>query len=101
MPEIATAISAPLAKTEKIVMINSGDGSGGASRLTRDVTDVVAQVPSVLEALTGLKLGDLASHLPGLGEKVGGSEVVSKLRSAVLEKAAEAPIALEGPDQKS
>jgi len=79
-------------------MINSGEGSGGASRLTRDVTDVVAQVPSVLEALTGLNLGDLASHLPGLGHKTGAEEVVSKLRSAVLEKVEEAPVMLQGPD---
>lgn len=66
MPEIASAISAPLAKTEKIVMINSDGQGGGASKLTKDVTNVVAQLPSILEALTGMDLGDLASKIPGL-----------------------------------
>jgi len=101
MPEIASAISAPLAKTEKIVMINSGEGGGGASRLTRDVTDVVAQMPAVLEALTGIDLGALAAQLPGLGHpaKQGSQPVTSA--APVARKAAEPPIALEGPEAAS
>src|SRR3954449_327639 len=52
LPELAAAVSAPLAQTEKIVMIGNGDGSG-ASKITRDVTNIMAELPEVLEALTG------------------------------------------------
>jgi flotillin len=68
LPEIAAAVSAPLAKTDKIVMISGGgNGSGpGAAKITRDVTQVVAELPEVIEALTGLKLGDVAKRIPGV-----------------------------------
>src|SRR6266496_1154791 len=46
LPEVAGKISEPLAKMEKMVIINSGNGvGGGASRLTGDVTQIVAQLP--------------------------------------------------------
>jgi flotillin len=68
LPEIAAAVSAPLAKTDKIVMISGGgNGSGpGAAKITRDVTQVVAELPEVIEALTGLKLGDMTKRIPGV-----------------------------------
>jgi flotillin len=71
LPELASAVAQPLAKTDKIVVINSGgDGNSGtgASRITRDVTDTVAQLPAVIEALTGLSLIDLLKNLPALKE---------------------------------
>jgi flotillin len=69
LPELASAVSAPLAQTDKIVMIGGGNGSGpGASRITRDVTQMMAELPSVLEALTGKKFEDLASKIPGVGD---------------------------------
>jgi flotillin len=65
LPEIAAAVSAPLAKMEKMVVINSGDGKGGgASRVTADVTQIIAQLPPMVEALTGLKLDELISRIP-------------------------------------
>jgi flotillin len=63
LPELASAVSAPLARTDKIVMIGS-NGSNGASRITRDVTTVMSELPAVLEALTGMKLDDLAKRIP-------------------------------------
>jgi flotillin len=67
LPELATAVSAPLAQTDRIVMIGGGNGgTPGASRITRDVTDVVSELPAVLEALTGIKLDDLAKRVPGM-----------------------------------
>jgi len=67
LPEVARAISEPLTKTEKIVIINSGNGSGGgASKITKDVTDIIAQLPPVLEALTGMNLQQLFQKLPEL-----------------------------------
>jgi flotillin len=66
LPELASAVSAPLAQTDRIVMIGSDGGSPGASRITRDVTNVVAELPSILEALTGVNLEDLAKRVPGM-----------------------------------
>lgn len=73
MPEIARAVSEPLSKTDRIVMVSS-DGPG-ASRLTRDITGVLAELPPVLEALTGVKLSELAKKIPHLGEKGAPGEV--------------------------
>jgi flotillin len=67
LPDVAAAIAQPLSKTEKIVIINSGNGSGGgASRVTKDVADIIAQLPPVLESLTGLNLEQLIHKIPQL-----------------------------------
>jgi flotillin len=68
LPQVAAAISEPLSKTERIVIINSGDGGGGASKLTQDVADIVAQVPATVEALTGVDLIETLKNLPGIGD---------------------------------
>jgi flotillin len=66
LPELAAAVSAPLAKTDRIVIIG-GDGAGaGASKITGDVTRIVAELPAVLEALTGMKFDEIARRVPGL-----------------------------------
>ncbi|MCB9892577.1 MAG: flotillin family protein [Planctomycetes bacterium] len=60
LPELARAIAEPLSKTEKIVIVGgSGDGGAGASRVTRDVTNILAQLPPAVEALTGVDFKDL------------------------------------------
>lgn len=67
LPEIAAAISAPLARTERIVVIGGGEGGGaGASRVTADITNVMAQLPPVIEALTGVDLGQVVANLPAM-----------------------------------
>jgi flotillin len=75
LPELAAAVASPLARTDKIVMIG-GDGSGGigASRITKDVTQIVAELPAVLEALTGVKLEDMAGRLQGLRRENGAAD---------------------------
>jgi flotillin len=72
LPEIAGRISEPLSKTEKIVIINSGNGpGGGASKLTGDVTQIMAQLPPVLESLTGVKFEKLLEQVPALKNAMG------------------------------
>src|ERR671939_1657144 len=66
LPQLAAAVSAPLAQTDKIVMIGGNGSSPRASKITKDVTQVVAELPEVLEALTGMKLSDLAKRVPGV-----------------------------------
>jgi flotillin len=74
LPELAAAVAEPLSKTEKIVMINGGNGDGvGAHKVTRDVTKIVAELPELLEALTGKRLDDLVKALPGAARE-GGSD---------------------------
>ncbi len=67
LPEIAGRISEPLAKMDKMVIINSGNGpGGGASKLTGDVTQIMAQLPPILESLTGVKFEKLLEQVPAL-----------------------------------
>ena len=56
LPELARAVAEPLAKVDKIVMVGDVDG---APKLTGQVASVLAQLPTVVESLTGLKLADL------------------------------------------
>jgi len=65
LPKVAAAIAEPLAKTDRIVIINTGgDGGAGASRVTQDVASIIAQVPATVEALTGVDLVETISDLP-------------------------------------
>ena len=72
LPEVAGKISEPLSKMEKMVIINSGSGpGGGASKLTGDVTQIIAQLPPVLESLTGVKFEKLLEQVPALRNAMG------------------------------
>jgi flotillin len=75
LPELAGKISEPLSKTEKIVIINSGGGpGGGASKLTGDVTQIVSQLPPVIESLTGIKFEKLLEQVPAFKRAMGKDE---------------------------
>ena len=72
LPDVAGRISEPLSKMEKMVIINSGNGpGGGASKLTGDVTQIMAQLPPVLESLTGVKFEKLLQQIPALKNAMG------------------------------
>ena len=50
----------------------SGNGpGGGASKLTGDVTQIMAQLPPVLESLTGVKFEKLLQQIPALKNAMG------------------------------
>jgi flotillin len=79
LPEVAAKISEPLSKTEKMVIINSGNGvGGGASKLTGDVTQIVAQLPPIIESLTGIKFEKLLEQVPSLRKSMSKPEVPEK-----------------------
>jgi flotillin len=64
LPEIAKAVAEPLNRIDKITMVNTGgNGDVGISRVTGEVAKVIAQVPPVLESLTGLKIEQLMERL--------------------------------------
>lgn len=60
LPDIARAVSEPLSKTEKIVIVDSGNGEGGgAAKVSGYITDIVSSLPETVNALTGINLVDL------------------------------------------
>jgi flotillin len=64
LPEIARAVAEPLSRIDRITMVNTGNGSEpGMSKITAEVARVIAQVPPVVESLTGLRLEDLLARL--------------------------------------
>ena len=75
LPAVAEAVAQPLARTDRIVMFGGGDGGGtGASKLTRDITRTVAQVPEVIESLTGIDIVSSIKNIPGLESTVASND---------------------------
>ncbi len=75
LPAVARAISEPLARTDRIVVISSGDSGGaGTSRVTADIANIVAQVPTTVEALTGVDLVETIKNLPAIGQNAAPNE---------------------------
>ena len=73
MPEIVRAIAEPLSKVDKVTIVSTGSSNGtnglGASRLTGDIVNMVAQVPALFELLSGTRIGDLMSRVPALSNQ--------------------------------
>jgi flotillin len=65
LPELAREMAAPISKVDKIVMV-SGDGNLGTSKITAELAAMLSQLPTVVKSLTGL---DLENWLKKLGEK--------------------------------
>lgn len=64
LPEIAKNIAEPISKTEKMVIIDNG-GQGGASRVSRNVTNIISELPEVINSLTGIDLVEMVKELSG------------------------------------
>lgn len=79
LPALAKAVAEPLSKTEKIVVVGGGGDGAGASKVTQDVVNIVAQLPPMIQALTGMNLEDVLKKIP---ESVQGE---SKKSSSVQE----------------
>jgi flotillin len=62
LPELARAVSEPLSRTEKIVMISNDEGVG-ASKITSDITKIITQLPPIIETMTGLSLEKIVGQL--------------------------------------
>lgn len=77
LPDVAAAISQPLAQTDRIVMISGEGGSTGASKLTGDVTKVVSQLPDLVESLTGIDILATLKNLPRVVSTSNGADGVA------------------------
>jgi len=66
LPAVVAAAAEPLNKVDKITVVSTGgDGGGtGVNRVTSDVSTLVAQVPALVESLTGIRIQDLLQHVP-------------------------------------
>jgi len=69
LPDLARAVSEPLSKVDKIVLVSSGDGSLGTSRITGQVAEILAQLPTVIESLSGVDIKKLLENLPAVKGK--------------------------------
>ncbi|MGN6485187.1 MAG: flotillin family protein [Thermomicrobiales bacterium] len=66
LPAVVAAAAEPLNRVDKITVVSTGgDGGGtGVNRVTSDVSTLVAQVPALVESLTGIRIQDLLEHVP-------------------------------------
>ncbi|XP_035217899.1 flotillin-1-like isoform X2 [Stegodyphus dumicola] len=56
LPQIAAEVAAPLSNCNRVVMVSDGKNDVGASRLTGEVLDIIANVPHVVTKLTGVNI---------------------------------------------
>lgn len=81
MPDVVRAMAEPLAKVDKITVVSTGDGGGsgaGLNRVTSDMTTMIAQVPALVESLTGVNVGDMMRQVPQIRGGDGASGVNGK-----------------------
>ena len=77
LPDVASAVAQPLAKTDSIVVISNGGESGagaGASKVTQDVSSTIAQLPALVQSLTGVDLISTLKNLPGIVSDVSAND---------------------------
>jgi flotillin len=75
LPQLAKNVAEPLSRIERMVVINSGPsgpGGGGASKITRDVADIVSQLPPIVEGLTGVDLAKMIKDFADRKARGGG-----------------------------
>lgn len=75
LPEIVRAIAEPLSKTDSITVVSTGEGGAGTSRITSDIAKHLAEVPAVIESLSGINLRNVIDNLPGIKEAAAAKEV--------------------------
>jgi flotillin len=91
LPEVIQALAEPLAKVDKITVISTGDGASqgaGLNRVTADMTTMLAQVPALVESLTGVNVGDLMKQVPQIRGGDGAATANGKAPAAAAAAAA-------------
>jgi flotillin len=70
LPEVVKALAAPLANVDKITIVSTGNGdTAGMNKITGDIAKMAAQVPTLFETLSGMKISDLLGKVRGIGQK--------------------------------
>jgi flotillin len=64
LPEVVRAFAEPLSKVDKITVVSTGgDGAAGVNKITADMAQMVAQVPALIESLTGKNIHELMQQV--------------------------------------
>ena len=64
LPDVVRAFAEPLSKVDKITVVSTGgDGGAGVNKITADMAQMVAQVPALIESLTGKNLHELMQQV--------------------------------------
>lgn len=66
LPELTAEIARPLRNTSKIVVVGSSNGSGPGGRLTEEVAGTLAQLPTVVQSLTGVDIQDALKRITAM-----------------------------------
>ena len=77
LPAIAEKVASPLSNIDRMTVVNMGEEGGGAAKITKDVTQIIAGLPPLLEALTGLDLSQLVEKIPAIKDAVAKPETAS------------------------
>src|SRR4051794_21534693 len=67
LPQVVNALAQPLNNVDKITVVSTGDGGGsgaGVNRVTADIAQMVAQVPALVEGLTGVDVSQMIHDIP-------------------------------------
>ena len=82
LPEIAAAVSEPLARAGQTTIISQGDGHAGtgAAKLTEDVVQVLSQLSPIMEQLAGVDLKHFLQDISKLPAGPGRPEVAASRR---------------------
>ncbi len=72
LPEVVKAMAAPLSNVDKITIVSTGEGSAtGLNKITGDMTKIAAQVPELVQTLSGMDMGELFAKVRGLNDRSG------------------------------
>ncbi|HXV75736.1 MAG TPA: SPFH domain-containing protein, partial [Candidatus Polarisedimenticolaceae bacterium] len=81
LPEIAAAVSEPLARAGQTTIISNGGASGGgtgAAKMTEDVVQVLSQLTPIMQQLAGVDLKTFLQDISKLpGAAVGGKSTLA------------------------
>jgi len=70
LPEVVKAMASPLANVDKITIVSTGDGkSAGMHKITGDMAEMAAQIPTLFETLSGMQISDLLAKVRTIGDK--------------------------------
>jgi len=56
LPKVTAEVAGPLSKMNKLVMVSSGKGEIGASKITNEVLAIVSSLPKMVESMTGVNI---------------------------------------------
>src|SRR5262245_34063509 len=77
LPDIVAALASPLGKVDKITVVSTGNGdSAGVHKITGDVTKIAAQVPALVEALSGIEWSQVLGKVLAIGDKASKPDVL-------------------------